>query len=351
MILTPKNWQSFQHYRDRAPQWIKLHRALLDDFEFASLPVTSRALAPLLWLLASEYEGGRIAASLDAMAFRLRMTRGDLADALSPLLEAGFFVSSDTDESEPVEQVATLAQRTAKANGFGQRYISDAVKRIVWTRDGGACCQCGSFYDIEYDHKVPVSKGGSSEEENIQLLCRPCNRKKRTRLAGQAEQVDTAGLDRRSLEEERETEGEKRKNSRAASPSSEDFENLRKVYPKRKGNYGWKAAERKFNSLVKTGVDPKVIVAAASRLAETLRAKIGTEYIPMPASWLNSEDFVEAAIAAFDDQPKPIDWDNVLSFYKRTKVWTRDVGPDPESPACQAPPEILRKYGIIGASQ
>lgn len=95
MILTPKNWNGFQHYKDRSPSWIKLHRGLLDDFEFCCLPVASRALAPFLWLLASEYEDGRIDASLDALAFRLRMTRGDLADALSPLIESGFFNASE----------------------------------------------------------------------------------------------------------------------------------------------------------------------------------------------------------------------------------------------------------------
>jgi len=97
MIITPKNWRSFQHYKDRSPTWIKLHRALLDDYQFFCLPVASRALAPCLWLIASEYEDGKIDASLDELAFRLRMTRGDLADALSPLIESRFF-----DASEPL---------------------------------------------------------------------------------------------------------------------------------------------------------------------------------------------------------------------------------------------------------
>lgn len=51
----------------------------------------------MLWLLASEYEEGRIDASIDKIAFRLRLTRGELADALSPLVEKGFF-----DASEPL---------------------------------------------------------------------------------------------------------------------------------------------------------------------------------------------------------------------------------------------------------
>jgi hypothetical protein len=78
-----------------------------------------------------------------------------------------------------------------------------------------------------------------------------------------------------------------------------DFAKLKQAYPKRAGNYGWKAAEKKFNSLVKTGVDPAVIIAAAVCLCQTLRSKIGTEFIPMPASWLNSEDFAESAADAF----------------------------------------------------
>jgi hypothetical protein len=97
MILTPKNWASFQHYKDRSPSWIKLHKALLDDYEFSCLPTASRALAPMLWLLASEYDAGKISATIDKLAFRLRMTREELSDALSPLLEKGFF-----DASEPL---------------------------------------------------------------------------------------------------------------------------------------------------------------------------------------------------------------------------------------------------------
>jgi hypothetical protein len=155
-----------------------------------------------------------------------------------------------------------------------------------------------------------------------------------------------------------EGKGEDRKGKekiiRAASPSNEDFEEFKKVYPKRAGNYGWKAAERKYLALVKTGVSPQAINTAAKRHAEEMRKlkRLGTEFVPMPASWLNAEDFVFVAVNSFNDEPKQIDWDNIVSFYKRTKVWTRDVGPDPESPACQAPEEILRKHGIqpTGAS-
>lgn len=127
MIITPKNWATFQHYKDRAPAWIKLHKALLDDYEFACLPIASKALAPLLWLLASEYSDGRIDASLDKLAFRLHMTRGDLAEALSPLVERGFF-----DASDP------LAERKRDAIPEIEGEIEGEIEKISEAKASGA---------------------------------------------------------------------------------------------------------------------------------------------------------------------------------------------------------------------
>lgn len=91
MLIVPNNWAELQHYKDRSPPWIKLHKKLLDNYEFQSLPVASRALAPMLWLLASEHENGVIDASPQKLSFRLRMTESSAKDALKPLIENGFF--------------------------------------------------------------------------------------------------------------------------------------------------------------------------------------------------------------------------------------------------------------------
>lgn len=48
-----KNWEKFQHYKDRSPPWIKLYNSLLDDYEFTSLPDLSRWHLIAIWLLAS----------------------------------------------------------------------------------------------------------------------------------------------------------------------------------------------------------------------------------------------------------------------------------------------------------
>lgn len=60
--------------------------------------------------------------------------------------------------------------------------IPESVKRKVWRRDEGKCVNCGSREKLEFDHIIPVSKGGSNTERNIELLCEKCNRKKSNKI-------------------------------------------------------------------------------------------------------------------------------------------------------------------------
>jgi hypothetical protein len=114
MVLRAKNWEEFQHYRDRDPPWIKLHKRLLDDRAFHRLPDASRALAPMLWLLASETKDGTIKDAVAEIGFRMRMTEKKAEEALNPLIEAGFFIVEQDASAviAPCEQDAT--QRESK---------------------------------------------------------------------------------------------------------------------------------------------------------------------------------------------------------------------------------------------
>jgi hypothetical protein len=56
-LLAIKNWDTFQHYGKRNPPWIKLHRAILDDYAFCALSDVSKAHLMLLWLYASQNNG------------------------------------------------------------------------------------------------------------------------------------------------------------------------------------------------------------------------------------------------------------------------------------------------------
>ena len=91
MLLQPKNWAVFQHYKDRCPPWIKLHRDLLNDRAFMRLPIASKALAPMLWLLASESKDGIFDGSLDELVFRLHISELEYQQGLKPLIDNNFF--------------------------------------------------------------------------------------------------------------------------------------------------------------------------------------------------------------------------------------------------------------------
>ena len=94
MTLRVKNWKEFQHYKERRPPWIKLHRSLLDDPEFYSLPVASRAIAPCIWLLASESVDGSISSDPAKLAFRLHCTSREVIAHVIPLIDKGFLEGS-----------------------------------------------------------------------------------------------------------------------------------------------------------------------------------------------------------------------------------------------------------------
>jgi hypothetical protein len=79
--------------------------------------------------------------------------------------------------------VALQEQESAVTSPRSREPIRDDVKVLVWRRDGGRCVRCGSNRDLEFDHIIPVSMGGSNTARNLQLLCEGCNRAKAGSLA------------------------------------------------------------------------------------------------------------------------------------------------------------------------
>lgn len=95
-----------------------------------------------------------------------------------------YWEEADLNESE-VKALLLDWNRSQGEEGrrrSNRKSLPNSVKLLVWDRDKGRCVQCGRDEDLEYDHIIPVSKGGSNTENNIQLLCVVCNRSKGANL-------------------------------------------------------------------------------------------------------------------------------------------------------------------------
>jgi hypothetical protein len=80
----------------------------------------------------------------------------------------------------PVFFVNEPFTETDELRRIGRNIPRHVMLRVV-RRDNNQCQACGRILrdnEIEFDHIIPISKGGSSEEHNIRVTCFECNRRK-----------------------------------------------------------------------------------------------------------------------------------------------------------------------------
>lgn len=79
-------------------------------------------------------------------------------------------------EIPPPEGVEDIIKATAVTRGQRVRILE---------RDGYRCQSCGAESHLCIDHIIPVSRGGDSSDDNLQVLCHSCNTKKGNKLDGE----------------------------------------------------------------------------------------------------------------------------------------------------------------------
>lgn len=93
-------------------------------------------------------------------------------------------------EETIVELINVLESKlTASALAKEQRQLmTKKLREYIKNRDNHTCCVCGNSTEkepnllLEIDHIIPVSKGGLTEESNLQTLCWKCNRSKSNKI-------------------------------------------------------------------------------------------------------------------------------------------------------------------------
>ena len=81
----------------------------------------------------------------------------------------------------PVFFTAEPFTETKQERQVGRHIPRDVMLKVV-RRDGQVCAECRINVpdsEVQFDDLIPVARGGPTTAENLRVLCRPCNRRKR----------------------------------------------------------------------------------------------------------------------------------------------------------------------------
>lgn len=116
--FTVKNWSKFQQYKDRRPQWIKLHRDIFEDFKFQKLECRTQRDLMMIWLLFSQQDLDDLGMPLELpydpeeIAFRIRSDEPVDLDAMAA---AGFIVPRSTESHGSVPSDPPPVRKSTEA--------------------------------------------------------------------------------------------------------------------------------------------------------------------------------------------------------------------------------------------
>lgn len=176
-------WLKERGYADSADD------PVLEDFLDRYLGNRPAFLRPGL-RLKRRWDGGAVEAAggtagiVAAMRAEVDAILGAAQEPPLPVGENTRKASAETRANDP----ATARGGTDDTRGataplrISRQPIPEKVRHEVWRRDQGCCVDCGSRDRLEFDHIVPVSKGGSNTARNVELRCEPCNRRKGARI-------------------------------------------------------------------------------------------------------------------------------------------------------------------------
>lgn len=162
--------------------------------DLAECSHAARLLFCGLWCLADregrlEDRPKRIKASL------LPYDDADVDMLLSELEEHDFIMRYEVSDSNYIwitgfhkhqrphhmEEPSSIPPPPGVVNKYNHSPVLKAQRLRIFARDGHKCVECNSTRQLQIDHIKPISKGGSSDDDNLRSLCRKCNESKGNR--------------------------------------------------------------------------------------------------------------------------------------------------------------------------
>lgn len=125
-MLTIKDWDKFQHYKDRNPPWIKLATDLFQNYDFSCLHDASKLLAICIWTLASRTKEGQVAADFDYIKSQCLLGNTVKPEHLKELITKGYLIDASNTLADCKQSAIpeTYREETYREEGETERYSS-----------------------------------------------------------------------------------------------------------------------------------------------------------------------------------------------------------------------------------
>jgi len=113
------------------------------------------------------------------VAYWCNCDESEAEEICDDLVRMGFFEWDGESYVQPQMEAAALQDVTAHGQKGQKKWSASRIKRArIYARDGHKCHYCGDQKNLTLDHKIPQSKGGGHEDENLVTCCKRCNSSK-----------------------------------------------------------------------------------------------------------------------------------------------------------------------------
>lgn len=227
------------------------------------------------------------------------------------------------------EKASVIPPPDGRSNFIKAVGITKDMRERTLARFNNTCAYCGATENLCIDHIIPASRGGSSEDDNLQILCGACNTKKGNKLAGEEKGIKKgkhspysiltrtnlgpssgqqksvsppdslipSSLIPESINTPLPPKGdvkvskakrERKPRSATAIPFAEDFSTFWEAYPRKVAK---PSAEKAWEKLVKAGELPDMdtLLAAVANQTDAKDWHTDQQFCPHPATWLNGK--------------------------------------------------------------
>lgn len=252
-------------------------------------------------------DAGECWPSIKAICGKVCMSERGVQTVIRRLESSGWLAIETGNGRKGCSKYAIMATKVRVA--VEEKDRRGGIDRLaIFKRDDFTCVYCGyvgiSFgqevgADLHVDHVVPVSRGGSSDPENLVCSCAKCNTSKKDKTPSEWARNPAGNAPRRKCTPHMDAETPHmdvknpagnapepsrtiKNHQKTSSTRQNRFDEFWAVYPKKVGK---PAAKKNFDRAVKAGADPGEIIAGANRYAVSVAGK-ESGFVKHPQGWL-----------------------------------------------------------------